>query len=35
MEGRAAGAGSDSFNNGDEPPPFDPSDEILDEEPPF
>ena len=31
----AAGAGSDSFNNGDEPPPFDPSDEILDEEPPF
>ena len=31
----AAGAGSDSSSNGDEPPPFDPSDEILDEEPPF
>ena len=30
-----AGAGSDSSSNGDEPPPFDPSDEILDEEPPF
>ncbi len=28
-------AGSDSSSNGDEPPPFDPSDEILDEEPPF
>ena len=32
----ATGAGSDSSSsNGDEPPPFDPSDEILDEEPPF
>ena len=31
----AAGVGSNSSSNDDEPPPFDPSDEILDEEPPF
>ena len=31
----AASVGSDGSSNGDDPPFFDPSDEILDEEPPF
>lgn len=32
---KVEGAATGSNSNSDEPPPFDPSDEILDEEPPF